>query len=129
MGTNHAIGTEPMTSQRLGKRNAVGTGLSTGRTPVSPKTCRDLHLERGVVRLWSSRGRSDRNARVCASCADLIPSSFHRWLFLLGGAAAGGRKRCAAVNRAASNHPLRCCCVSDGEITSRKHGNEYTTAN
>lgn len=51
----------------LGKRHAVGVGATIGRTPVSPKTCRDPHLERDVVRLWSSRGRSGRDVLACAA--------------------------------------------------------------
>src|ERR1700736_5294431 len=35
--------------------------------PMSPKTCRDLRLAKDAVRLWSSRGRSGRNARLRAS--------------------------------------------------------------
>jgi hypothetical protein len=58
--------------------------------------------------------------------------SFRR-LFMAGSCCSGEQRPAdgsdARVNRAASNHPLRSCFVSDGEITSRKHGNEYTTAN
>jgi hypothetical protein len=89
-----------LTSQRLGKRHAVGTGLNT--EPLARESedlPRSSPREGGVVRLWSSRGRSDRNARVCASSADLIPSSF------IAGSCCPGEQRTAdgsdaRVNRA-----------------------------
>jgi hypothetical protein len=58
------LGTEPLTSRPgFGKRH-VRNGPIHSAAPGSPKTCRDLHLTRGAVRLWSSRGRSDRSDRV-----------------------------------------------------------------
>jgi hypothetical protein len=58
------LGTEPLTTRPgFGKRH-VRNGPIHSAAPGSPKTCRDLHLTRGAVRLWSSRGRSDRSDRV-----------------------------------------------------------------
>jgi hypothetical protein len=58
------LGTEPLTSRPgFGKRH-VRNGPIHSAAPGSPKTCRDPHLTRGAVRLWSSRGRSDRSDRV-----------------------------------------------------------------
>src|SRR5882724_7111743 len=83
------LGTEPLTSRPgFGKRH-VRNGPIHSAAPGSPKTCRDLHLTRGAVRLWSSRGRSDRSDRVHASVPDRARSRACVGSVLLGGAAAG----------------------------------------
>ncbi len=98
------LGTEPLTSRPgFGKRHVRNEPIHSA-APGSPKTCRDLHLTRGAVRLWSSRGRSDR-VIACTRCARSRPFTRLRRLCVARGSSGrrtvGATGRCSDVSRRA----------------------------